>query len=145
MTLPASDSANVLLDAVKVSDGRVWVAGESDSPSGGGQPLVESYADGQWTVPDLPAVPHHANWANLYGIAVADGAVWVAGTYVDPATDNNNAFVLRHDASGWTVDNGPDPGSGSNIPGGITAVNGELWLAGVYDSGGSNQPLVARR
>jgi hypothetical protein len=143
--LPASDSANVLLDAVKVSDGRVWVAGESDSPSGGGQPLVESYADGQWTVQDLPAVPHKANWANLYGIAVADGAVWVAGTYVDPATDNNNAFVLRHDGSGWTVDNGPDPGSGSNIPGGITAVNGELWLAGVYDTGGSTQPLVARR
>jgi hypothetical protein len=143
--LPASGSGNVLLDAVKVNDGQVWVAGESDSPDGGGQPLVESYAGGRWTVQDLPAVPAHSNWANLYGIAVADGAVWVAGTYVDPATDNNNAFVLRDAGGKWTVDNGPNPGSGSNIPGGITAVNGELWLAGTYDTGGSRLPLVARR
>jgi hypothetical protein len=143
--LPASASGNVLLDAVKVSDGQVWVAGESDTPSGGGQPLVERYAGGQWQTETLPALPDHANWANLYGIAVADGAVWVAGTYVDPATDNNNALVLRDAGGSWTVDNGPDPGSGSNIPGGITAVNGELWLGGTYANGGSREPLLARR
>ena len=143
--LSASDSGNVLLDAVKVTDGQVWVAGESDSPADGGRPLVERYADGHWYTEQLPPVPDHANWANLYGIAVADGGVWVTGTYVDPATDNNNAFVLRDEGGSWTVDDGPDPGSGSNIPGGITAVNGELWLAGTYEDGGSREPLVARR
>ena len=143
--LPASGSGNVLLDAVKVSGGQVWVAGESDTPSGGGQPFVARYANGQWYTETLPALPDHSNWANLYGIAVADGAVWVAGTYVDPATDNNNAFVLKDAGGNWTVDDGPDPGSGSNIAGGITAVHGQLWSAGTYDTGGSRLPLVARR
>ncbi|HMD92891.1 MAG TPA: alkaline phosphatase family protein, partial [Trebonia sp.] len=44
--LPASVSASVLLDAVTVSRGQVWVAGESDSPEGGGRPLIEEYAGG---------------------------------------------------------------------------------------------------
>jgi len=64
---------------------------------------------------------------------------------VGPATDGNNALVLRDAGGRWTVDNGPDPGSGSSIPGGITTVDGGLCLAGAYDNGGSRQPLVARR
>ncbi|WP_187365590.1 alkaline phosphatase family protein [Trebonia kvetii] len=143
--LPVSVSASVQLDAVTVSHGQVWVAGESDSPFGGGKPLVEHLSNGRWHVVTLPAIPHHTNWANLYGIAVANGAVWATGTYVDPATDNNNALVLRDSGGHWTVLDGPDAGSGSNIPGGITTIAGRLWLAGTYDNGGSREPLVARR
>jgi hypothetical protein len=141
--LPVSVSASVLLDAVTVSRGQVWVAGESDSPSGGGKPLVEHLSNGRWLVATLPAVPHHANWANLYGITVANGAVWAAGTYVDPATDNNNALVLSDSGGHWTVLDGPDAGFGSNIAGAITTIDGRLWLAGTYDNGGSREPLIA--
>ena len=36
----------------------------------------------------------------------------------------------------------PDPGSGSNIPGGLTQIGGQCWMAGTYDDGGSNLPLI---
>jgi hypothetical protein len=107
--LPVSVSASVLLDGVTVSHGQVWAVGESDSPSGGGRPLIERYADGKWSIAKLPAVPHGANWSNLYGVAVAQGSVWAVGTYVDPATDNNAALVLRDTGGTWSV-NGPQPG-----------------------------------
>jgi hypothetical protein len=65
---------------------------------------------------------------------------------VDPVTDNNNSLVLRQSNSGtWTVNPAPNPGSGSNILGGITSVDGQLWAAGIYDDGGSVIPLIMNR
>jgi hypothetical protein len=44
------------------------------------------------------------------------------------------------------VDPGPNPGtSGSNILGGITAIDGQPWAAGIYDNGGSELPLAKHR
>lgn len=144
MTSPRAASASVLFDAVTATPGQAWVAGEADSPAGGGRPLIEHYAAGVWSIAHLP-VSAGSDWTNLYGLARAGGSVWAAGTYVDPRTDSNNALVLRYSGGTWSVDNAPDPGSGSNIPGGVTAVGGQLWLAGVYDNGGSRLPLVEHR
>ena len=147
VSLPASVSQDVLLDGVTAtSDGQVYVVGEANSPAGGGRPLIEHFAPGHgWHVEHLPAVPGGGNWANLYGVAIAGGSVWAAGTYVDPVTDNNNALVLREVGGSWAVAGAPNPGSGSNLPGGLTVLNGQLWLAGVYDNGGSRLPLIASR
>ena len=143
VALPAPAAADlVMLDGITADASQVWVAGEADSPEGGGQPFVEGYQDGSWTIPRLPAVPDGANWTNLWGIQLAGGSVWAAGTYVDPATDNNNTLVLQGTDGSWTVNPAPDPGSGSNILGGITSVDGQLWAAGVYDNGGSEIPLI---
>jgi hypothetical protein len=144
---PASMSQNVLLDGVTAtSEGQVYAVGEADSPAGGGRPLIEHFAIGHgWHVEHLPAVPGGANWSNLYGVAIAGGSVWAAGTYVDPVTDNNNALVLREVDGSWAIAGAPNPGSGSNLPGGLTAINGQLWLAGVYDNGDSRLPLIASR
>jgi Phosphoesterase family len=147
MPTPATPSGDtlVMLDAIDVVGNTVWVAGEADSPSGGGQPLVESYSGGNWKIASLPAIPTGANWTNLYGLSAASGTVFAVGTYVDPKTDNNNALVLE-DANGtWKTDNAPNPGSGSNILGGIANVGGQLWTAGVFDAGGSEMPLVEHR
>ena len=86
-----------------------------------------------------------SNWTNLYGIAAAGGSVWATGTFVDPKTDNNDTLILRGAGNHWTVDPGPNPGSGSNILGGLTAVDGQLWAAGIFDNGGSELPLVEHR
>ena len=87
-----------------------------------------------------------SRWTNLYGLAVAsDGTLFAAGTFVDPATDNNNTLLLQGQGTAWTVDQGPNPGSGSNILGGITNAGGTLFAAGVYDDGGSRLPLVERQ
>jgi hypothetical protein len=83
--------------------------------------------------------------ANLYGIARAGGSVWAVGTFVDPTTDNNEILILRGTGNHWTVDPGPNPGSGSSIFGGLTAIDGQLWAAGTFDDGGSRLPLVEHR
>jgi hypothetical protein len=47
----ATGSADlVMLDAITATSSGIWVAGEADSPRGGGQPLVESYLHGKWSV-----------------------------------------------------------------------------------------------
>ncbi|HEX8006833.1 MAG TPA: alkaline phosphatase family protein [Trebonia sp.] len=144
VNLPASESGSVLLDGVTVSGGQVWAVGESDTPDGGGKALVEHYADGKWTTPALPETPA-GNWANLYGVAVSGDSVWAVGTYVDPASDTNRALVLQGTGGTWTVNNAPDPGSGNNIPGAITAIGGNAWMAGTYTNGGSRMALIEQR
>jgi hypothetical protein len=67
------------------------------------------------------------------------------GTYVDPSTDNNNELLLRFENGSWHVANVAAQGSGSNLPGGITNVGGQLWIVGVFDDGGSRLPLVLHR
>src|SRR5215468_1543203 len=144
--MPAPASADlVMLDGISATASQVWVTGEADSPEGGGQPFVAGYQGGTWTIPQLPAVPDGANWTNLWGVQVSGGSVWAVGTYVNPATDSNNTLVLQGTGDSWTVNPAPNPGTGSNILGGITDVDGQLWAAGVYDSGGSNIPLIMSR
>jgi Phosphoesterase family len=140
---PASAFASVMLDAVTVHGGQVWAAGEADSPRGG-RPVIVHRQGGRWQTVHLPASAG-SSWTNLYGIADAGGTVWAAGTFVDPKTGNNETLILRGTGNHWTVDHGPDPGSGSNILGGLTAIGGELWAAGTYDNGGSRLPLAEHR
>ena len=146
--LPFSASALVLLDGVTVSGGQVFVAGEADSPVGGGQPWIYCYDHGKWSVASLPKLPDGSNWGNLYSMAVAQGSVWAVGTFVDPATDNNDVLVLRGTGGKWTIDNAPNAGGSgfSDIPGGITAIDGQLWMAGMYTTASSNEiPLIEHR
>jgi hypothetical protein len=146
--LPPSGSANVLFDGLTIADGQVWVVGEADSPVGGGLPLIEHLVHGHWFTEQLPALPDGANWGNLYGVTVAQGAVWAVGTFVDPATDNNDVLVLSGAGGKWAIDNAPNAGGKgfSDIPGGITAIDGQLWLAGMYTTATSNEiPLIEHR
>jgi Phosphoesterase family len=142
--VPAATTAAVMLDGIAVTGGdTVYVAGEADSPAGG-RPLIETYQDGAWQTASLPASAGSI-WTSLWGITVSGGTAWAVGTYVDPKTDNNNTLILSGTNGTWTVDSGPEPGSGSNILGGITAVNGHPWAAGIYDAGGSELPLIEHR
>jgi hypothetical protein len=147
---PPSTTASVMLDGVAATAGSpplgdtVWVDGEADSPAQGGRPLIESYQDGTWQTASLPASAGSI-WTNLWGITISGGTVWAVGTYLDVKTDNNNALILSDNGAGWTVDPGPNPGSGSNILGGVTAIDGHLWAAGIYDDGGSEMPLIEHR
>jgi len=141
---PVATSASVMLDAVTASHGEVWAAGEADSPASGGRPIIVRRQGGHWQTAHLPASAGN-NWTNLYGIAAAGGSVWAVGTFVDLKTDNNETLILRGTGSHWTVDQGPNPSSGSNILGGLTAIDGQLWAAGTFDDGGSALPLVEHR
>jgi hypothetical protein len=147
VSTPVSTVASVLFDGVTVSGGQVWAVGESDTPSGG-EPLVEHLQNGHWSTGHLPALPDGANWGNLYGVAVGQGSVWAVGTFVDPATDNNNLLVLRLTGGTWTINNAPNAGGPgfTDIPGGITNVDGQLWMAGTYTTATSSRlPLIEHR
>ena len=141
---PAATSASVLLDAVTSTRGQVWVAGEADSPAHGGRPLIEHSRNGRWQVVRLRASAG-SDWTNLYGLAVNHGTVWAVGTYVDKKTDNNDTLILRGSGGTWTVNHGPEPGSGSNILGDVAAVGGQLWAVGIYDNGNQELPLLEHR
>jgi hypothetical protein len=57
-------------------------------------------------------------------------------------------FRLRGTGGTWTVDHAPNAGGQgfSDIPGGITAIDGQLWLAGMYTTATSNElPLIEHR
>jgi hypothetical protein len=146
--LPASVKSSVLLDAVTATrDGhQVWVAGEADSPEGGGKPLVEHWVSGSgWSIAHLPAVPDGANWSDLYGVAIDGGSVYVTGTFVNPATDSNDVLLLKGTGATWSVVGAPNAGGagGSDIPGGIANIGGQLWMAGTYNTAtSSNLPLI---
>jgi len=142
VSTPVSTVASVMLEGVAVSGGQVWVDGESDSPNGG-RPIIEHLQNGHWSVADLSGVG--SIWTSLYGITVVGGTVWADGTFVNVTTDNNEVLMLRGAGGHFSVDPAPDPGSGSNILAGITTVGGQLWAAGVYDTGGSRLPLIEHR
>ena len=101
-------------------------------------------SDGLWQTASLPASAGSI-WTNLYGITAVGGTIWAVGTYVDPKTDNNSTLILTGTGGVWTVAAGPEPGSGSNILGGVTTIGGHLWAAGVYDDGGSEIPFIEHR
>jgi hypothetical protein len=142
---PASASAGlVMLDGITANASQVWVAGEADGPEGGGQPFVEGYQNGSWTIPQLPAVPDGANWTNLWAIQLVGGSVWRSAlTWTRQLT--TTTLVLQGTGGAWTINPAPDPGSGSNILGGITDVDGQLWAAGTYDDDGSEIPLITHQ
>jgi hypothetical protein len=138
---------NVVLDGVTATAaGGVWAVGESHTPDGGGQPLIVHHAPGRgWSVQALPALPGGSNWASLYGVALANDSVWAADTYVDPVTDGNHPLVLREENGKWAIATVPSPGSDSNLPAALTSIGGHLWMAGVYEDGGSRLPLIESR
>jgi hypothetical protein len=140
---PSFGTASAMLDAVTAGPGGVWAVGETDDARDGARPLVERFAGGAWRPVDLPLAG--SAFTDLWGVATAAGATWAVGSFYDPAADRNRTLVLRGDGRGWTVANGPDPGSGDNILAGAAAVSGQVWAVGTYDDGGNRLPLLERR
>jgi hypothetical protein len=77
-------------------------------------------------------------------VTITNTNVWAVGTFVDPITDANQTLMLRRQSNGiWQVVNGPNPGPGDNILGGIVNAGSALWAVGT-DSDGAREPLVER-
>jgi hypothetical protein len=125
-------SGNHLYAVDAVSSDDVWAVGQQLGAQSPDQGLVEHWSDGK-------------NWSNLYSVAVAHGSVWAVGTFVNPATDNNQVLLLKGTASAWSVVDAPNAGGPglNDIAGGITTIGGQLWMAGMYTTATSNElPLI---
>lgn len=137
-SVPAGSAG--LLDAVDVGAGGVWVAGDQESETAS-VPLVAVLSGGTWKEANLPATG--SSYAQLFGLVVAGGQVWAAGTSLDKSSDNNVNVLMEGGASGFQLVAGPDPGvGGSNFLGGITTAGDTIWAAGTYDTGGNRLTLV---
>jgi len=146
VTFPGDPKASELLDGVAVArDGTVYAVGEADNTSDGGQPLVEAFSAGSWHRAGGVSFPHGSRWTILNGVTVVNGIAYAVGDYLDKATDNNVALLLTGTGTNWTVATTPEPGSGVNILGGISAADGQLWAAGDYDTGSQRIPLIQHR
>jgi hypothetical protein len=51
---------------------------------------------------------------------------------------------LEETGGAWNVVDGPNPGSGSDILGGIVRAGDTLWAAGVYDDGAGRLTFIER-
>lgn len=138
---PTHGGASSVLFGVAAGPGGPVVAGETDDALQGASPLVEELQGGSWVVAKLPAGAGSI-FTDLWGVATSGSSAWAVGTYVNPVTDNNETLILQGSGGQWKVVHAPNPGSGSNILGGIAAVGGTLWAAGVYDTGGSDLTLI---
>ena len=123
-------------------DGRVVAVGQTTDVVNGARPLVEELEHGTWRNVDLPAAG--SNFTDLWGVTLSGTAATVVGTFLDGASGNNETLILRGDAKGFTVVNGPNPGSGSNILAGVAAIGDTVWAVGHYDDGGGRLTLIER-
>ncbi len=75
-------------------------------------------------------------------MAASTTGLWAVGTFVDPQTDNNDPLLLHEtsESGAWNVVDGPVPGTGSNILGGVAAAADHSWAVGVFDNGGDGDP-----
>jgi hypothetical protein len=121
----------------------LWAVGESDSIALGARPLVERFKEGSWTSVALPSSAG-STFSSLWGVTVADDAVWAVGAFENLSTGNFQTLILRGGAGGWRVVDAPSPGSGDNILGGVVAVDRTVWAVGHYKDGGSRQTLIER-
>jgi hypothetical protein len=142
---PTHGSASAFLNAIAGSGGDVWAAGETYDTVKGARPLIEHFADGAWH--DVP-VPASAGtiWTELWALAVSDGKVWAGGVFTNLTTDNTENLILRGDSRGFNVVNVPHPsdGAGSEVLGGIAAVNDTVWAVGLYDTGGNRLTMILK-
>src|SRR5258708_27449332 len=65
-----------------------------------------------------------------------------------PLIESYRNLVLEREKGTWTVNAAPNPGSTNNVLGAIANVDGQLWAAGLYQSGGhrvsaDHAPLTA--
>lgn len=139
---PTHGSASAMLFSVVGSARGVWAVGETDDAIQGSRPLVERFKNGAWTTVDLPQAG--SIFTSLWGVSASDDTVWAVGTFQDVASGDNKTLILRGDEDRFRVVDGPNPGSGDNILGGIATTGDSLWAVGVYKNGGGRQTLIER-
>jgi hypothetical protein len=140
---PVQPEGTTMFNAVTAQGPDVWAVGQVDSPKGGGRPLIERYNGSSWKIVPLDSSVGSI-WTSLWGVAASSTGVTAVGTFVNPQTDNNDPLLLHQAVGGgaWSVVDGPAPGTGSNILGGVAAAGGDLWATGVFDNGGNARPYI---
>jgi hypothetical protein len=113
--------------ATAVSPGDIWAVGAMDPT---GTPVLARWSAGTWTTVPLPTIRSAPPGPVLNSVAVADGAVWVAG-YTNASSGAFRTLVLRRTDGTWRRVSPPNfalDGIGDLVPDGA----GGVWVSSTF-------------
>jgi hypothetical protein len=113
--------------ATAVSSSDIWAVGAMNPT---GTPSLAQWSGGKWATVPLPAISSSVPGPVLNSIAVADGAVWVAG-YTNTSSGAFRTLVLRRTDGKWRRLSPPNSeldGIGDLVPDGTAGV----WVSSTF-------------
>jgi hypothetical protein len=109
------------------SSSDIWAVGAMDPT---GTPVLAQWSAGKWATVPLPTIRSAVPGPELNSVAVADGAVWVAG-YTNSSSGAFRTLVLRRTDSTWRRVSPPNSaldGIGDLVPDGT----GGVWVSSTF-------------
>jgi hypothetical protein len=142
VSTPAHAGTTALM-GVATSAGQVYAVGSSQDPTTGMSPVVLTARGGVWRYAKLPS--YTSRWTYLLGVTSYAGKAVAVGTDYDVATGNQVPVLLTGSGeTGWRAVDGPNPsgGKGGDILGGATYTGRQVWVDGMFDTGGNHMALL---
>jgi hypothetical protein len=156
---------DMMFGASALSPSDVWVVGDQEGGDNVFETLAEHWNGHTWSVVPTPDPGSTGN--HLYAVdAVSPDNVWAVGQQLGRRAPDRG-LVEHWDGRRWSVARLPASASASVLldavaatrhqvwvageadspgPGGVTAIDGQLWLAGAYTTATSNEiPLIEHR
>jgi hypothetical protein len=132
--------ARGVLQGVAVRGGQVWAVGQTDDAAHQGRPLSTHLSYGRWTTTINTELG--AAFSNLNGVVIVGNTAWAVGTYYDPASGHQLTLVARNDGAGWRAVNAPNPGTGDQVLGGLSAAGDTIGTVGYDKTDAGRSPLI---
>jgi hypothetical protein len=132
----ASPGANSL-DGVSARSGSdAWAVGDYLANDGLSHALIVHWNGTAWTQVNSPTAPRYTDFG-LTGVSAVSGSdAWAVGVHGVPSDGGKSGTLIFHwDGVVWTRAKSPNPGSGTNLLEGVSAVSGsDAWAVGNYSS-----------
>jgi hypothetical protein len=141
-TPPADPAGSLDPFTVTGTDAALTVAGARESDTA---PFTTLIAAGNPQQLSLVTTPNASSGEqDLFGAATApDGSAWAVGWYIDPASGNHDTLVEHGSGGRWSLVASPNPGTGDNGFGAVTAIpGGGLWAVGITAANGAYSTLI---
>jgi hypothetical protein len=131
---PASPGANYLYGVSARSGSDAWAVGNYDN-NGVSDALILHWNGTAWTHVNSPSAPRYTDFG-LTGVSAVSGRdAWAVGVRGISGADTSGTLIFHWDGAAWTLVNSPNPGSGTNLLEGVSAVSGsDAWAVGNYSS-----------
>ena len=137
-----------LLGVSAVSGSNAWAVGYYWNRTGTATDTLILHWNGTaWTQVNSPTAPRYTDFG-LTGVSAVSGSdAWAVGSHSIPSDGGKSGTLIFHwDGAAWTLVNSPNPGSGTNLLEGVSAVSGsDAWAVGndsSYSTPGTSRTLV---
>ncbi|HVV74841.1 MAG TPA: hypothetical protein VHC43_02320 [Mycobacteriales bacterium] len=136
-----------LTDVDAVSRHDAWAVGLASSKSGRLHTLVEHWNGKKWSIvpsPDMSSATSTLSTLRRVA-AVSSTDAWAIGVWTPRlATDGIGRGLIEHwNGKQWSIVDGPEPGSFSDLDGIAARSATDIWVAGWYLDDGGNSDAMA--